>query len=228
MQRRVIRMTFRRRLGVLATAVSGLLVAGLLLSAPALAWDTKIQDLQAECPPGSEQPQVSFTLELFESGHTGHVDAFYTVGDSKEANDIPSQEFGKDDKSIEFSFSVPNPDQDTTITVYTKTSFDDSQEQPTSKATADLATCEAQGTTTTTEAPTSTEAPTTTVLPSTAPPSTAPPTTEALGKAATTVGASKLPRTGANSMPLLIAALVLVIGGGGLLFASRVRARHAK
>jgi hypothetical protein len=220
-------MTFRRRLGVLATAVSGLLVAGLLLSAPALAWDTKIQDLQAECPPGSDQPQVSFTLELFESGHTGHVDAFYTVGDSKEANDIPSQEFGKDDKSIEFSFSVPNPDQDTTITVYTKTSFDDSEEQPTSKATADLATCEAQGTTTTTEAPTSTEAPTTTAPPSTAPPSTAPPTTEALGKAATTVGES-LPGTGTNSMPLLIVALVLVVGGGGLLFASRLRARHAK
>jgi hypothetical protein len=31
-------MTFRRRLAVLATVASGLLVAGLLLSAPAFAW----------------------------------------------------------------------------------------------------------------------------------------------------------------------------------------------
>src|SRR5262245_24041255 len=214
-------MTFRRRLGVLATAVSGLLVAAWLLSAPALAWDTDIKNLQAECPPGSDHPQVEFALELFDSGHSGHVQAWYTIGDSQEATDIPGQDFGPSDKSIQFSFSVPNPDEDTTLTVHTRTSFEDSQEVPESQATVDLTKCEGEGTTTTTVAPT-------TAPPTTGPPTTAPPTTAPLGKPATTGGASGLPRTGANSVPLLIAALVLVAGGGGLLFAARVRARHAK
>jgi LPXTG-motif cell wall-anchored protein len=218
-------MTFRRRLGVLATAVSGLLVAGLLLSAPALAWNTEIKNLQAECPPGSDQPQVQFVLKLFDSGHSGHVQAWYTIGDSVEATNIPGQDFGTADESLTFSFSVPNPDADTTITVHTKTVFDDSQETPESNATADLTKCKGEESTATTVP---TTAPPSTASPTTGPPTTGPPTTAPLGKAATTVGTSNLPRTGANSLPLLIAALVLVVGGGGLLLAARVRAKHAR
>jgi hypothetical protein len=44
----------------------------------------------------------------------------------------------------------------------------------------------------------------------------------------TTVGGGQLPGTGANALPLLIAGLVLVVGGAAALLASRMRSRQAK
>jgi hypothetical protein len=44
----------------------------------------------------------------------------------------------------------------------------------------------------------------------------------------TTVAPGKLPFTGTNAMPILIAGLVLVAGGGAALAASRIRSRQAK
>jgi hypothetical protein len=44
----------------------------------------------------------------------------------------------------------------------------------------------------------------------------------------TTVAPGKLPFTGTNAMPILIAGLVLVAGGGAALAASRMRGRQAK
>jgi hypothetical protein len=44
----------------------------------------------------------------------------------------------------------------------------------------------------------------------------------------TTVGGGQLPGTGANALPLLIAGLVLVVGGAAALLASRMRSRRAK
>jgi LPXTG-motif cell wall-anchored protein len=54
----------------------------------------------------------------------------------------------------------------------------------------------------------------------------APPTT--IGLPTTTVSAAKLPRTGSSTLPVLIAAIVMLVGGGAALFATRVRGRHAK
>jgi hypothetical protein len=44
----------------------------------------------------------------------------------------------------------------------------------------------------------------------------------------TTVGGGQLPGTGANALPLLIAGLVLVVGGAAALLTSRMRSRQAK
>jgi hypothetical protein len=43
-----------------------------------------------------------------------------------------------------------------------------------------------------------------------------------------TVAADELPFTGSSTVPLLIAALVLVAGGGALLYAARLRGRHPR
>jgi LPXTG-motif cell wall-anchored protein len=218
----LVEMKTGRRLGVLTIAVSGLLVAGLLFSAPAFAWDTDIKHLETSCPPGSDKASVAFVLELFEKGHSGHVKVSYTIGDV--TNQGPEQDFGPDDQLLQFEFSVPSPAEDTTIQVHTKTFFDDSDHTPESSAEADLKQCQkeeesntitksTEAPNTTVEAPRSIEAPTT-VLPPTTP--------------AAAVAASGLPRTGSNAVPMLIAGLVMLAAGGAALFATRVRGRHAR
>ena len=73
-------------------------------------------------------------------------------------------------------------------------------------------------------------APTTTVIapPSTNQPPATPTTQVGLVQTPTTVVAASLPFTGANSFPILIAALVLVMGGAALLLASRLRGGRAR
>jgi len=82
--------------------------------------------------------------------------------------------------------------------------------------------------------PATTEAPTTTAAPPStneAPATTAAPTTTtgAIGGVITSNNSGgRLPRTGSNPVPMLIGALVLILGGGGLLLAGRLRARQVK
>ncbi|HZD68681.1 MAG TPA: hypothetical protein VFA45_07125 [Actinomycetes bacterium] len=208
-------MKIRRRLGVLATAVSGLLAAGLLLSAPAFAWTTQIEELHAICPPGSDQNQVEFVLKLFDDKHKGKVEADYAIED--ETTRLPTRSFDRGEQFLEFEFSVPGPDNDhTVIRVHTKTFFKDSEETPESRAWTKLEKCKKEETTTTTTIPTPTS--TTEIVqpaPTTAAPSTA-------------AARAQLPFTGSNSLPILIAALVMVVGGLAALLATRVRGRHAK
>jgi LPXTG-motif cell wall-anchored protein len=217
-------MKIRRRLGFLAIAVSALLAAGLLFSAPAFAWHADITDLHAVCPPGSDENQVEFVLELFEKGHTGHVEADYTIGGETTA--LPNKDLGPDDQSLSFEFSVPGPENDeTAITVHTKTFFDDSEHTPESEASATLEKCQNQETTPTTTPTPSTEAQTPPVgAPAPAPSTEAPNTTAAAAKAE-----SELPGTGSsNTLPMLIVGLVMLVGGGAALFTARIRGRHAK
>jgi LPXTG-motif cell wall-anchored protein len=214
-------MTFRRRLGVLATAVSGLLVAGLLLSAPAFAWSAQVKDLTATCPPGSDKTNVvSGHVILSKEEVGGHVVIEYKL-DSGDFVQVVDQKFSAGQTNLDFSFSVPADEG--SVTVRATAFFDDNKENPSGTAYTNLEKCKGEETT-----------PTQPTTPPTQPPSptettpTAAPTTAALGKAATTAGVSGLPRTGSNPVPMLIAALVLVVGGGGLLFASRFRSRQAK
>ena len=230
-------MKIRRRLGVFATALAGLLAAGLLFSAPAFAWDTELKNLSASCPEGSDQPRVDFTLKLFESGHEGHVKAAFKIGDSHELQKVDELldengeaggSFGKDASELNLHFFVDNPSEDTTITVFVKTVFNDlpeGEKPPVSKAETDLSKCvppesssSSSSSTSTTEieqpapaAPSSTEAPAAVAAPSTS-------EAEEAG----------LPKTGSSAMPMLVAALVLLTVGGAALFASRVRGRHAR
>jgi hypothetical protein len=241
-------MRFRRRLGVLATAVSGLLAAGLLLSAPAFAWSAEITRLEASCPQGSENPRVDGTVKLTDVTGTGRIEVFARAGESGEFTKVAGNTFSDGQSQVDFNFSVPGIESDTTITVFADVFFDESTEKvKAEEKTIDLKPCKGEETTTTT---TPTTTPPTTAPPTTAPPTTAPPTTGSPttappttgapttappssggaigGQTSTTAGGGSLPFTGSNAIPMLIAALVLVAGGGGLLVAGRIRARRAK
>jgi hypothetical protein len=220
-------MTFRRRLGVLATAVSGLLAAGLLLSAPAFAWSADITRLEVSCPPGSDTNLVVGTVTLNPSDDSGRIEVWYRIGETGDFTRDGTETFNPGQQLVDFHFSVPSPDtENVQIAVKTVTFFDslpENEAPPEDVRYANLEKCKGEETTPT--------QPTTPPTQPTQPPETTPtaaPTTAALGKAATTVAANKLPFTGSNAVPMLIAALVLVVGGGGLLFASRFRSRQAK
>jgi hypothetical protein len=249
-------MTFRRRLGVLATAVSGLLAAALLLSAPAFAWSSQLSDVHSRCPsnPHPDQTRVSFTLTPFEGHKDGSVSVTYSI-DGGDKQQVPEgglfnqagqkqNTFTEADESLKLHFFVPSHDTEGRIHLFVATAFSDLPEGervPVAEADVKLVVCKTAETTTTTS-PTSTT-PTTVITPTTVVASSttvnapttvvASPTTESGGGAlgaTTTTPASRasLPFTGTNAMPMVVAALVLVLGGGGLLIASRVRGRHAK
>jgi LPXTG-motif cell wall-anchored protein len=232
-------MKVRRRLGVLTTAVSGLLAAGLLFSAPAFAWDTDLTDVSTSCPPDSEQSRVDFTLKLFEKGHSGHIEvAFKTdkgdwqkVPDDSLFNeaDEADSSFGPDDLELKLHFPVSSPgDEGSNIKLHTTTFFDDSEEAPESFGESELKQCAPQesssssssSSTSTTEAPSSTEASSSTEAPS----SIGAPRTSVV---AMVPSAPRLPRTGSSTVPMLIAALFMIAGGGAILLAARVRGRQA-
>jgi hypothetical protein len=238
-------MTFRRRLGVLGTVASGLLVAGLLLSAPAFAWSAEITRLEAACPPGSDKDVVTGSVTLSLQNEAGHVVVVYsTTGDSGPFVAGAVRTFTAGQTIVDFDFPVAADEGK--VWVQAMAHFETSTDAPTTKVeTVDLEKCKGEETTTTTtEAPTTTvppttEAPTTTVAPPTteaptstneAPGTTATPTTAggALGgETTTTAGSGNLPFTGSNAAPMLIAAMALVLGGGGLVLANRIRSRHA-
>jgi hypothetical protein len=210
----------RRRLGVLAIAVSGLLTAGLLFSAPAFAWSAHIKDVSASCPEGSEQPRVDFTLK-FDTVRSGHIAVAVKIGEDVQKVDevfVEPHELDNTFKDVDhasFHFFLDNPSEDTTITVIVATFFDNSDEKSVDKKDVDVKKCEkVEETTTTTE--------------TTLPPSSSEAPSSSLGETTTTEAEGALPFTGSNSLPMLIAALVMVIGGLAAVYAGRIRGRHAK
>jgi hypothetical protein len=216
-------MKIRRRLGFLAIAVSALLAAGLLFSAPAFAWHSELKNVSASCPPGPEQPRVDFTLK-FDSARSGHVQAAFQVGDGEPQQVDEDFTFSNVDEAT-FHFLVDNPSEDTTITVTVATFFDDlpeGEDQPAPEtATADLSKCQKEESSTTQSTTATTVAPTTTVE---APSTEAPNTTAAAAKPE-----AQLAGTGSNStLPMLIVGLVMLVGGAAALFTARIRGRHAK
>jgi WD40 repeat protein len=234
--RRAIGMTLRRRVGVLATAVSGLLAAALLLSAPAFAWNSQLSDVHSRCPsnPHPDQTRVSFTVTPFQGHEDGSVSVAYSIngGDKQQVpegglfNQAGQKQntFTKDDVSLDLHFFVPSPDTEGTIHLWVTTTFNDLPEGervPVAEAETKLVVCKS------TQATTSTT-PTTVITPTTVVASSTTEAGGALGETTTTAGGGSLPFTGANAMPMLIAALTLVLGGGGLLIASRIRGGHAK
>jgi hypothetical protein len=214
-------MKIQGRLGVLATAVSGLLLAGLLFSAPAFAWHGTITNLNATCPAGSDKNVVSFWVSLSDKGRTGFVEAHVSVGGEQVGQETKT--FGADDEAVRFEFEVPGPENDdTVVTVHVKTVFinGDKKEVSESEKSTKLEKCKKEETTTTTE--------TTETTATTAPPSSTEAPSSSLGETSTTEAGGALPFTGSNSLPMLIAALVMVIGGLAAVYAGRIRGRHAK
>jgi hypothetical protein len=164
-------------------------------------------------------------VKLSEKKQPGHVVIQYRVGDSGDSTQAADRDFVAGQTVVDFSFTVDSPDSDNAeITVFAQAFFENSNETPHGTDTVHLAKCKGEETTTTTEAPTPTstnEAPARTAAPTT--------TAGAIGGVTTSSsGGGSLPSTGTNALPMLIGALVPVLGGGGLLIADRLRARQVK
>ncbi len=213
-------MKIRGRLVVLATAVSGMLVVGLLFSAPAFAWKGSITSVSATCPEGSDKNVISLWVGLSEKGLTGSIEADVSVGGEQVGHD--TKNFAADDGSVHFEFVVPGPENDTTkAIVHVKTVFSSGEENEVTKD-VDLEKCKKEETTTTT----TTE--TTETTATTAPPASTEAPSSSVGPTSSTEASSALPFTGSNALPMLIAALVMVVGGLAAVYAGRIRGRHAK
>jgi hypothetical protein len=228
------------RLGA-TVALGALLLVGLLAS-PALAWKWGVS-AEAVCEDSGTTARVDFTVQSKENGAVGHVLVIALV-DGKPFGQPVTGEFGPESDTVKGSFTgVPLDAESVEVKALVKWKGQDDVEKD--KAVVELPTdCAGPPTTapettapeTTapeTTAPETTApettAPETTVAPTTTPTTEAPTTTEAGGvlpTTSTTSGGAQLPFTGANSGPLLLAALVLVGGGSLILWASRLRGRH--
>jgi hypothetical protein len=213
------------RLGA-TVALGALLLVGLLAS-PALAWKWGVS-AEAVCEDSGTTARVDFTVQSKENGAVGHVLVIALV-DGKPFGQPVTGEFGPESDTVKGSFTgVPLDAESVEVKALVKWKGQDDVEKD--KAVVELPTdCTSPPTTAPPTTAPETTAPETTVAPTTTPTTEAPTTTEAGGvlpTTSTTSGGAQLPFTGANSGPLLLAALVLVGGGSLILWASRLRGRH--
>jgi hypothetical protein len=213
------------RLGA-TVALGALLLVGLLAS-PALAWKWGVS-AEAVCEDSGTTARVDFTVQSKENGAVGHVLVIALV-DGKPFGQPVTGEFGPESDTVKGSFTgVPLDAESVEVKALVKWKGQDDVEKD--KAVVELPTdCTSPPTTAPETTAPPTTAPETTVAPTTTPTTEAPTTTEAGGvlpTTSTTSGGAQLPFTGANSGPLLLAALVLVGGGSLILWASRLRGRH--
>jgi hypothetical protein len=219
------------RLGA-TVALGALLLVGLLAS-PALAWEWGVS-AEAVCEEGGTTARVDFTVESKEKGAEGDV-AVVAVVDGEPFGEPVTGKFGPESDTVTGSFTgVPLDAESVKVKAFVQWK---GQKEPEKRHT-DVGLpkdCKPTPTTAppTTAPPTTappTTAPATTVAPTTVPPTTEAPTTtegeEVLPATSTTTSGPQLPFTGANSGPLLLAALALVGGGFAILWASRLRGRH--
>jgi hypothetical protein len=202
--------TRRRRLGgAVAVAAVGSLFLATMLASPALAWGAHVT-VTARCLEG--KVRVHYIVESDHRGDVGTVDVSYTL--NGETTDLPPGQLGPHHNRFSDHFDL---DADTTGTLtVTAVAHWSNGEQTTHEGEAELP---AAGKCATAVAPsTSPPQKTTTTTATTAP-------EEVLGATSTTEGEA-LPFTGANSGPLLLAAVALVGGGLVILWASRLRGRH--
>jgi hypothetical protein len=190
------------RLGA-TVGLGALLLVGLLAS-PALAWEWGVS-AEAVCEESGTTARVDFTVQSQEQGAEGDVTVVALVGDEPFGEPV-SGSFGPGGDTVTGSFSGIPLDAESVV-VKALVQWKGQQEPEKDKAHVDLPTdCEAAPTTTT--------------------PTTTPPTTEGVLGATSTTEGPQLPFTGANSGPLLLAALALVGGGFVILWAGRLRGRH--
>ena len=199
------------RLGA-TVALGALLLVGLLAS-PALAWKWGVS-AEAVCEGSGTTARVDFTVQSQEDGAKGDV-AVLALVDGQPFGQPVTGTFGPGNNTVTGSFTgVPLEAESVVVKALVQWQGQDKPE----KDRADV------------QLPTDCKQPSpTTAPPTTAPPTTAPPTTEGeevLPATSTTTGGPQLPFTGANSGPLLVAALALVGGGFLILWASRLRGRH--
>jgi hypothetical protein len=201
--------TRRRRLAAaLAVAALGSLFLATMLASPALAWGAHVT-VSARCL--DSQVRVDYTVESANKGDEGTVDVSYTL--NGKTTELPSGQLGPEHNRFSGHFDL-EAGTTGTLTV-TAAAHWANGEETTSEGKTELPAAEEC-------APV--------VAPSPPPPSTPPPTptteAEQVGGATTTTEGEALPFTGANSGPLLLAAIALVGGGFVILWVSRLRGRH--
>ncbi|HEX8135698.1 MAG TPA: hypothetical protein VF880_19990 [Actinomycetes bacterium] len=197
--------TRRRRLAAaIAVAALGSLFLATMLASPALAWDAHVA-VSARCLNG--QVRVHYIVKSANQGDQGTVDVSYTL--NGETTKLPSGQLGPEHNRIRGHFDL-EAGTTGTLTV-TAVAHWANGEETTSEGEAELPAAEECAVV---------------VAPSTTSPPT--PTTEGeqVGGATSTTEGEALPFTGANSGPLLLAAITLVGGGFVILWASRLRGRH--
>jgi hypothetical protein len=197
----------RRRLSAaVAVAALGSLFLATMLASPAVAWESHVT-VTARCLDG--KVRVHYIVESVNKEDEGTVDVSSTL--NGETTELPPGQFGPHHNRFSGHFDL---DAGTTGTVtVTAVAHWSNGEETTNEGEAELPAAEKCAAV---------------VAPSTSPTPTPTPTTEAeevLGATTTTEGPA-LPFTGANSGPLLLAAVALVGGGFVILWASRLRGRH--
>jgi hypothetical protein len=237
-------MRTRLRLGAAAAVGLGALLLATVLASPALAWHSTVE-VSAECLP-SGKVGVEYTVTAWEKGHAADVYVFYKL-DNGGGGNLPKGEFGTGEGEDSFKGQFELPEGTTgKVTVVAIAKWKDSDEKPSAnKGEADLpekceghesSTSTSESTTSTSESTTSTsESTTSTTTPPTTESTVAPTTsievtttTAAVGAAtSTTAGRGQLPFTGASSGPMLLAGIVLVVGGSLFLLLTRTRDGHA-
>jgi hypothetical protein len=212
------------RLGA-TVALGALLLVGLLAS-PALAWEWGVS-AEAVCEDSGTTARVDATVQSKENGAKGDV-AVIAVVDHEPFGQPVTGKFGPGSNTVSASFTGIPLDA-ASVKVKALVQWEGQDKPEVRKVDVGLPTdCTSPPTTAPPTTAPPTTAPETTVAPTTTPTTEAPTTTEAgvLPTTSTTSGGAQLPFTGANSGPLLLAALVLVGGGSLILWASRLRGRH--
>jgi hypothetical protein len=198
--------TRRRRLSAaVAVAAVGSLFLATMLASPALAWGAHVT-VTARCLDG--KVRVHYIVESDNRGDEGTVDVSSTL--NGETTELPSGHLGPHHNRFSGHFDLDAASTGT-ITV-TAVAHWSNGEETTHEGESELPAageCAAV------------------VAPSTSPPQTTATTApeEVLEETTTSEGPA-LPFTGANSGPLLLAAIALVGGGLVILWASRLRGRH--
>jgi hypothetical protein len=194
----------RRLSAAVAVAALGSLFLATMLASPAMAWESHVT-VTARCLDG--KVRVHYIVESANRGDEGTVDVSSTL--NGQTTELPPGQFGHHHSRFTGHFDL---DAGTTGTVtVTAVAHWSNGEETTNEGEAELPAAEECAAV---------------VAPSTSPT----PTTEAeevLGATTTTTTEGPaLPFTGANSGPLLLAAVALVGGGFVILWASRLRGRH--
>jgi hypothetical protein len=192
----------RRRSAAVAVAALGSLFLATMLASPALAWAAHVT-VSARCLDG--KVRVHYIVESDNRGDEGTVDVSSTL--NGETTELPAGHLGPHHNRFSGHFDL---DAGTTGTLtVTAAAHWSNGEETTHEGAAELPAADECAAV---------------VAPSTSPPQTTAPE-EVAGETTTSEGEA-LPFTGANSRPLLLAAIAMVGGGLVILWASRLRGRH--
>jgi hypothetical protein len=201
------------RLGAASAIGLGALLLATLLASPALAWHSDVI-VTARCLDG--QVRVHYTVRAWEPGHEATVDVSYEL--DEKVVELESDYFAPHHSQFSGHFDLP---AGTTGTItFTAVAHWKGEKPTTNHGSAELPAADECEEASPAPPPSSPS-----VAPSSSP---APPPSDdtAVGAATSTTGGGQLPFTGASSVPMLLAGVVLVGGGALILLVSRTGGRH--